>query len=141
MRSNEASASRVRSLNSSCENVASHLQKYRLYLKRLQGCSESTMENSPSREGGGSGGGSGEGSGGDTAGKGSGGRHGSGGDGSGNEYKREGSGSEGNDGPEHQRARHPPRLSLVSRRRDTDDVPEAQDLDDDGRGPGRSLAW
>ena len=41
------------------ENVASHLQKYRLYLKRLQGCSESTMENSPSREGGGSGGGSG----------------------------------------------------------------------------------
>ena len=36
------------------ENVASHLQKYRLYLKRLQGCSESTMENSPSREGGGS---------------------------------------------------------------------------------------
>ena len=40
------------------ENVASHLQKYRLYLKRLQGCSESTMENSPSREGGGSGGGS-----------------------------------------------------------------------------------
>lgn len=32
------------------ENVASHLQKYRLYLKRLQGCSESTMENSPSRE-------------------------------------------------------------------------------------------
>ena len=36
----------------------SHLQKYRLYLKRLQGCSESTMENSPSREGGGSGGGS-----------------------------------------------------------------------------------
>ena len=41
------------------ENVASHLQKYRLYLKRLQGCSESTMENSPSREGGGSGGGGG----------------------------------------------------------------------------------
>ena len=40
------------------ENVASHLQKYRLYVKRLQGCSESTMENSPSREGGGSGGGS-----------------------------------------------------------------------------------
>ena len=47
------------------EPVASHLQKYRLYLKRLRGCSESTMENSPSREGGGSGGGSGEGSGGD----------------------------------------------------------------------------
>ncbi|MDA9099255.1 Myb family transcription factor, partial [bacterium] len=44
------------------ENVASHLQKYRLYLKRLRGCSESTMENSPSREGGGSGGGSGNGS-------------------------------------------------------------------------------
>lgn len=34
------------------ENVASHLQKYRLYLKRLQGCSESTMENSPSQDGG-----------------------------------------------------------------------------------------
>jgi len=84
------------------ENVASHLQKYRLYLKRLQGCSESTMENSPSREGGGSGGGSGEGSGGSGGGAntGSGGlvmRGGSGGDGSGNEYKREGSGSEGND--------------------------------------------
>ncbi|EEH54780.1 g2-like myb-family transcription factor [Micromonas pusilla CCMP1545] len=48
------------------ENVASHLQKYRLYLKRLHGgCSESTMENSPSGEGGGSGGGSeGDGSGG-----------------------------------------------------------------------------
>jgi len=38
------------------ENVASHLQKYRLYLKRLRGCGESTMDNSPTREGGGSGG-------------------------------------------------------------------------------------
>ena len=64
------------------ENVASHLQKYRLYLKRLQGCSESTMENSPSREGGGSGGGS--------AGARPGGGSGGSGNGSGN-----GSGSEG----------------------------------------------
>ena len=33
------------------ENVASHLQKYRLYLKRLQGCTEMTMENSPGQDG------------------------------------------------------------------------------------------
>ena len=71
------------------ENVASHLQKYRLYLKRLQGCSESTMENPPSRgEGGGSGGGSDDGAAGGPAGA----DGGSGNaDGSGN-----GSGSEGN---------------------------------------------
>ena len=87
------------------ENVASHLQKYRLYLKRLQGCSESTMENSPSREGGGSGGGSdgarpggGSGGSGNGSGNGSGSEgDGDGGSGKGNGLSEKGSGA-GNSG-------------------------------------------
>ena len=74
------------------ENVASHLQKYRLYLKRLQGCSESTMENSPSREGGGSGGGSD----GARPGGGSGGSGNGSGNGSGSEGDGDGGGGKGN---------------------------------------------